>query len=147
MVQLISYLCDNFFTLAILHMRRQNTIVILSWVSLGLIFLAVMLTGFSLIRYSQMRSNYPLDLTIGDIPVGGLNSTQAAERLIRAYGIPIELVYGDSVIQVSPTSIGFSLNLETMLAAADLQRTRRGFWEDFWNYLWNSLPRPQPVPL
>ena len=107
MVQLISYLCDNFFTLAILHMRRQNTIVILSWVSLGLIFLAVMLTGFSLIRYSQMRSNYPLDLTIGNIPVGGLNSTQAAERLIRAYGIPIEMVYGDSVIQCS-FIIGYS---------------------------------------
>ena len=57
------------------------------------------------------------------------------------------MVYGDSVIQVSPTSIGFSLNLETMLAAADIQRIRRGFWEDFWNYLWNSLPKPQPVPL
>ena len=128
-------------------MKRQNTIAILSWISLGLIFLAVMLTGFQLIRYSQMRSNYPLDLTIGDIPVGGLNSTQAAERLIRAYGIPIELVYGDSLIQVSPISIGFSLNLETMLAAADIQRIRRGFWEDFWNYMWNSLPKPQPVPL
>ena len=128
-------------------MNRRNTITILSWLSLGLIFLSFMLTGFQLIRYSQMRSNYPLDLTIGDIPVGGLNSTQAAERLIRAYGIPIEMVYGDSVVQVSPNSIGFSLNLETMLAAADLQRTRRGFWEDFWNYLWNSLPRPQPVPL
>ena len=128
-------------------MKRQNTIVILSWVSLGLIFLAFMLTGFQLIRYSQMRANYPLDLTIGDIPVGGLNSTQAAERLIRAYGIPIEMVYGDAVIQVSPSSIGFSLNLETMLAAADIQRIRRGFWEDFWNYIWNSLPKPQPVPL
>ncbi len=128
-------------------MKRQNTIAILSWISLGLIFIAFMLAGFQLIRYSQMRSNYPLDLTIGDIPVGGLNSTQAAERLIRAYGIPIELVYGDSVIQVSPSSIGFSLNLETMLAAADIQRIRRGFWEDFWNYLWNSLPKPQPVPL
>ena len=128
-------------------MKRQNTIAILSWISLGLIFISFMLTGFQLIRYSQMRSNYPLDLTIGDIPVGGLNSTQAAERLIRAYGIPIELVYGDSVIQVSPSSIGFSLNLETMLAAADIQRIRRGFWEDFWNYLWNSLPKPQPVPL
>ena len=128
-------------------MRKRNTLVILSWVSLGLIFLAFMLAGFSLIRYSQMRANFPLDLTIGDIPVGGLNSTQAAERLIRAYGIPIEMVYGDSVIQVSPSSIGFSLNLETMLAAADLQRIRRGFWEDYWNYLWNSLPKPQPVPL
>ena len=103
-------------------MRSRNTLAILSWVSLGLIFLSFVLTGFQLIRYSQMRSNYPLDLTIGNIPVGGLNSTQAAERLIRAYGIPIEMVYGDSVIQVSPTSIGFSLNLETMLAAADLQR-------------------------
>ena len=128
-------------------MKRQNTIAILSWISLGLVFISFMLAGFQLIRYSQMRSNYPLDLTIGDIPVGGLNSTQAAERLIRAYGIPIEMVYGDSVIQVSPSSIGFSLNLETMLAAADIQRIRRGFWEDFWNYLWNSLPKPQPVPL
>ncbi len=128
-------------------MKQRSTISILSWISLGLLFAAFMLTGFQLMRYSQMRSNYPLDLTIGDIPVGGLNATEAGERLIRAYGIPIEIVYGDSVIQVSPNAIGFSLNLETMLAAADLQRVRRGFWEDFWNYLWNTLPKPNPVPL
>ena len=128
-------------------MKQRSTIAILSWVSLGLLFIAFMLTGFQLMRYSQMRSNYPLDLTIGDVPVGGLDSTEAAERLTRAYGIPIEIVYGDAVIQGSPSAIGFSLILETMLAAADLQRVRRGFWEDFWNYIWNTLPKPSPVPL
>lgn len=128
-------------------MNRKNTIAILSWLSLGLIFLSVVLTGFQLIQFSRMRANYPLDLMIGGVPCGGLSSEGAASRLRQAYGIPIELEYGNSLIQVSPNSIGFSLNLETMLAAADIQRIRRSFWEDFWNYIWNSMPSPSPVPL
>ena len=128
-------------------MKKSNTIGILSWVSLGLIFLSFVLLGFSLINYSSMRSNYPIGLVIGGVPCGGLTPTEAGERLTRAYGIPIELVYGGSVIHVSPNSVGFSLNLETMLAAADMQRVQRGFWHDFWAYIWNTLPAPNPVPL
>jgi hypothetical protein len=128
-------------------MRRRNTLAVFRGIALFLIFLAVLLTGFQLIRYSRMRSTLPPGLTIGNVPVGGLNSTQAGERLVQAYGIPIELIYGNALIQVRPSSVGFSINLETMLAAADLQRITQNFWTGFWSYLWNTLPPPEPVPL
>ncbi len=128
-------------------MRKRNTLSILRWVSLSLIFIAIAVLGIELVLFSRIRANLPLDLTIADVPVGGLTSSQAGERLIQAYGVPIELVYGTSQIQVSPASIGFSLNLETMLAAADLQRNTQNFWVAFMGYLWNTPSEPLPVPL
>ncbi len=128
-------------------MRRRNSLGILRWASLILIFISVFLLGIELILYSRVRSAFPPGLTVGGVPVGGLNATEAGARLVQAYGIPIELVYSNSLIQVRPSSVGFSINLETMLAAADMQRIRQNFWSGFWNFLWNALPPPQPVPL
>lgn len=81
------------------------------------------------------------------MPVGGLNQESAAERLVQAYGVPVELRYGDAVIQVKPQVVGFELKLDEMLAAADLQRITQPFWSAFWDYLWNQLPTPKSVPL
>ncbi len=128
-------------------MKKRNSVAILRWLSLILIFTTVLLLGLELILYSRMRSTFPSSLTMGGVPVGGLNATQAGERLVQAYGIPIELVYGNSIIQVRPSAIGFTLNLDTMLAAADIQRIKQEFWIGFWNFLWNTLPEPTPVPL
>lgn len=128
-------------------MRRRNTFGILRWVALILIFISFFLLGIQLIRYSRVRATLPPGLIVGGVPVGGLTSAQAGERLIQAYGIPIEMIYNNSLIQVRPSSVGFTINLETMLAAADLQRITQNFWSGFWSYLWNTLPVPQPVPL
>lgn len=81
------------------------------------------------------------------MPVGGLNQESAAERLVQAYGVPVELRYGDAVIQVKPQVVGFELKLDEMLAAADLQRITQPFWSAFWDYLWNQLLTPKSVPL
>ena len=128
-------------------MRRRNTFGFLRWVALILIFISFFLLGIQLIRYSRVRATFPPGLVVGGVPVGGMTSTQAGEKLIQAYGIPIEMIYGNSLIQVRPSSVGFTINLETMLAAADLQRITQSFWSGFWSYLWNTLPVPQPVPL
>jgi hypothetical protein len=76
-------------------MKKRNSVAILRWLSLILIFTTVLLLGLELILYSRMRSTFPSSLTMGGVPVGGLNATQAGERLVQAYGIPIELVYGN----------------------------------------------------
>ncbi len=128
-------------------MAKRNSVAILRWVALFLIFVAVFLMGLQLIFYSRMRSNLPPGLTVGNVPVGGLTAAQAGERLVQAYGIPIEIVYGNAVIQVRPSAVGFSLHLDAMLAAADLQRITQNFWSGFWQFLWNTLPSPNPVPL
>lgn len=128
-------------------MRKRSSLLVLRWMALVLIFLAVLLTGITLVRYSRIRSSFPPGMVIAGVPVAGLNQQQAAERLVQAYGVPVELHYGNAVIQLRPSVVGFKLDLESMLAAADLQRITQPFWSAFWDYLWNRLPTPSEVPL
>jgi beta-lactamase class A len=119
----------------------------LRWLSLFFIFCAVILTTLQLVSFSRVRTNYPEGMIIAQIPVGGLDRQKAAERLLQAYGIPVEVHYADAVVQIKPATIDFTLDLDNMLAAADLQRVNQPFWSGFWDSLWN---RPEPnsqVPL
>jgi len=119
----------------------------LRWISAFLLLAALILTAFQLVQYSRMRANLPTGLKIAGVPVGGLDRQQAAERLLEAYSIPVELIYNQAVIHLDPTIIDFQLDLEGMLAAADLQRTQSLFWEGFWDYLWGRLETPTDIPL
>jgi beta-lactamase class A len=86
-------------------------------------------------------------MTIAGVPVSGQDRQDAAQRLLEAYNIPIVLRFDDQNIQLTPTIVGFELDLESMLAAADLERTRTPFWEAFWDYLWGRVPPPAEIPL
>ena len=96
---------------------------ILRLVSIGLILAAVALLFFQMVAYSSQRSRMPVGLTIAGVSVGGLDQTEAVERLLQTYSTPVELHYGDQIILLSPASVGFTLDTEVMLAAAELMRT------------------------
>ncbi len=36
-------------------------------------------------------------MTIAEVPVGGLDRQEAAQRLLEAYSLPVELVYDDQI--------------------------------------------------
>lgn len=101
----------------------------------------------ALVRYSRVRANFPTGLQIAAVPVGGLDRQQAAQRLMQAYDLPIEVVYNDAVIQIHPSLIDFQLDLDSMLAAAEQQRTGELFWQGFWEYLWGRASAPEDIPL
>lgn len=128
-------------------MNSRRSFSFLRWIALALVFIAVLLTVFNLIGYSRIRGNFPPGMKIANVPVGGLERQKAAERLVQAYGVPIELRYNDALIQVKPAVIGFDLDLENMLSAADLQRVNQPFWSGFWEYLWNQQPSTADIPL
>jgi len=86
-------------------------------------------------------------MTIGNVPVGGLDPQSAAQRLLQVYALPVEIHYGDAVIDLDPGLIGFQLDTESMLAAADLQRTGASFWGGYWDYLWNRRSPVRQIPL
>jgi hypothetical protein len=87
-------------------------------------------------------------MTIAAIPVGGLDRAASAQRLLEVYqATPLEFQYGENRIQVNPSVAEFDLDLESMLAAADLARSRQPFWVEFWNYLWGRSPSPADIPL
>jgi hypothetical protein len=108
---------------------------------------ALALTFVELVLYSQQRSRMPLGLSVGGVPIGGLTQTLAAERLAQTYSNPIELYYGDELILLTPSSIGFQLDTEAMLAAAELQRSGTDFWPGFWDFLWNRPGDRENIPV
>ena len=128
-------------------MKLRGSSLFLRGVSLVFILLAAILVVFQLIQYSVSRSNYPTDMTIAGVPVGGLDPQAAAQRLLQVYSSPIEIHYGEAVIDLEPALIGFQADTESMLAAADLQRTGAPFWSGFWDYLWNRPSPTNQVPL
>lgn len=129
-------------------MNRRRSSPSLRWISLILILAAVILTVFQLARFSRLRANFPEGMTIGGIPVGGLDRAASAQRILEAYtAAPVELHYGESVIQISPSVAEFKVDLESMLAAADQARSQRPFWIDFWDFLWGRAERAYDIPL
>ncbi len=128
--------------------NRRSAFYPLRWISVIFLLLAVILTVVELVRYSRIRSNFPPGMVIAGIQVGGLDTQQANERLLQAYtAVPVEVRYRDAVIQIKPSTVDFKLDIESMMAAADLERVRQPFWSGFWDFLWNRFPVPTPVPL
>ena len=109
--------------------------------------IAVVLTVFQLVRFSRVRSFFPAGLEIAGVPVGGLNRTQSAARILEAYSTPITLHFNESQIQLNPAVVDFQPDVEAMLAAADLERTQQPFWAEFWDFLWGRTTNPRAVPL
>ncbi|RPJ24428.1 MAG: hypothetical protein EHM33_17905 [Chloroflexi bacterium] len=128
-------------------MRNRSSVPILRGISIAILSIAIVLTIVALIGYSRQRNNYPRGMTIAGVPVGGVNPQIASERVLQVYSSPIEVQYGEAIIHVDPSVVGFELDMDSMIAAADLERTGGSFWGGFWNYLWNRDPASVEVPL
>lgn len=129
------------------NLRTRTPFSALRWLSLVFVLLGVILSTLQLVSFSRIWADFPGGLTIAKVPVGLLDRQQAAQRLLETYSVPVELHYGEAVIQMSPSVVGFELNLESMLAAADQERTRVPFWTAFWNYLWGTPSTQTNIPL
>jgi beta-lactamase class A len=125
----------------------RDSSFVLRWVSLLFLAAALVLAVIELVSYSRTRNSYPANLTIAGVPVGGVSPEIAAQRILQVYTTPVEIQYAGAIIHLDPTVVGFQLNTESMLAAADLQRTGSSFWTGFWDYLWNRDQQTQDVPL
>lgn len=129
------------------NVRNRNTNTILRGLSIVFLIAAFVLAVLSLISYSRQRNGYPAGMTIAGVPVDGLSPAEASQRLLEVYTSPIEAKYDDAVFHIDPGAVGFSIDIETMLAAADLTRTGGSFWGGFWDYLWNAAPPETQIPL
>jgi beta-lactamase class A len=127
-------------------MRRLG-LTITRGLSIVLVVLTAVLIVIQLISYSRIRANLPMGSVIGNVPVGGLDRQAAADRLVKTFSIPVEIRYNQALIQLRPSAIGFELDLENMLTAADQQRINQPFWIGFWDFLWGRYARPDPIPL
>lgn len=128
-------------------MRNRSSVPILRGISIAILSIALVLGVVALIGYSRQRNNYPRGMKIAGVSVGGVDPQIASERVLQVYSSPIEVQYSESIIHVDPSVVGFELDMDSMIAAADLERTGGSFWGGFWSYLWNRDPSPVEVPL
>ncbi len=128
-------------------MKNRGPFSALRIISFGLLLIAVILTTVELARFSRVRANLPAGLKIAEIPVGGLTRQEAAQRLLEVYSTHVELRYDGASIQLDPAVVDFKINVESMLAAADVARIERIFWQEYWDYLWGRNTTPSSVPL
>ncbi|MDF1500299.1 MAG: serine hydrolase [Anaerolineales bacterium] len=126
---------------------RRNGFDLQRWVSIFLLLAAAALFFIELVSYSRERTRLPDLLTVAGIPVGGITPAEAMERLLQAYSTPVELSYDDESMLLMPASVGFRLDTDVMIAAAERERTDTPFWEGFWDFLWNRPGDPASVPL
>ncbi|MEW5941197.1 MAG: serine hydrolase [Chloroflexota bacterium] len=128
-------------------MRNRNTPLILRGASVLFLSVAVILTAVTLVGYSRQRDSYPPGMTIAGVPVGGVDPQTAKQRVLQVYTTPVVVQYAGATILVDPSLVGFQIDMDAMLAAADLSRTGSSFWGGFWDYLWNRQPPPANIPL
>jgi hypothetical protein len=117
------------------------------WFSIATMLATAMLVLYELVSYSRDQTLIPRGITIADIPVGGMNSQEASQMLLQVYNQPIEVHYGSNVFYITPSQVGFSLDVASMMAAVDAYQTQLPTWEGFWAYLWNSPSQSHIIPI
>lgn len=128
-------------------MNRRRSFSVVRIVSVGLLLFALILAAVQLVRFSRVRTYMPAGLIVAGVPVGGLDRAQANQRLIEVYAIPVELRYGDAVIYLDPEVVDFTLEVDSMLSMASMERNQKQFWTDFWDYLWGKTTYPSQIPI
>lgn len=128
--------------------RRRVRLPLLELISAGMLLAALLLFVVELVDFSQQRDALRSDITVAQIPVGGLTPTEAQARWEAAYMQPIVLNYRGSPIVLDPVAVGFRVNSQVMLAEALAQSSdETNFWLSFWNYLWRRPAAPANIPL
>jgi beta-lactamase class A len=126
---------------------RRNGSNIQRWISIAFLLAAAGLFFYELLAYSRDRALLPDQLTIAGISVGNTTQSEARERLLQTFSTPVELFYDDQRILLNPANVGFRLDTDVMLAAAELERTEKSFWTGFWDFLWNRPGEVVRIPL
>ncbi len=116
--------------------RKRRGLPIVRIMSVLMILGALGLFVFYLVRFSQQPDKLPADVSVAGVSVGGLSKREALTQLVAAYQKPVILYYAQNPIQLDPTTVGFTVNGESMLASASAVGDLSGsFWSRFLTYL------------
>lgn len=117
------------------------------WVLLSLL---LVLGGFLLYRGFQWRlarNELPPGSTIAGVDVSGLTLEEASEEVSSAYERPVYLYHRDEHIELEPRNVGFQLDGDGMIAAAQRQLDLREAWISFAAFTLDRPLQPVKVPL
>ncbi len=127
-------------------MKRSSS-NILSWISAAFLIAAIITIFYELVSYSRMRAVNPDTMVVAGVPIGGMDRQESSAFLVQVFGNDVELMHGEERILLSPAAVGFRLDTEVMIAAAEEQRSESAFWQGFWDFLWDRPGEEITIPL
>lgn len=99
--------------------------------------------------YFLERQKLPLGATIADVSVEYLTLIEASEKVAEVYGRPVIInseIAGERV-EVSPSELGFEMDLASMVEDAEAQHNSMEWWVGYLGYLLQQPIDPITVPL
>src|SRR5690606_24178069 len=129
-------------------MNRRSSPGAGQWFTVTILVAATVFLLIKLFQYASLRGNYPTGLTVAGVDVGGRSRDEATNVLTNRYiEAPVLIYHGQDRFEISPADAEFELDLDTMLSAADIERTQQDFWAGFWGFLWGTPVEVSPVEL
>lgn len=120
-------------------MRESKSFrIILSFFSVLFIALSIVIFVSERRSYVIKTNIYPQGSSINGVPLGGLDRSQAAERLNSVFSLPIELRYNGARMQFLPAELGFSVNIEESLDELEKDNATTTYWAHLWGKPGNS---------
>lgn len=130
-------------------MRRETSLTstLIRYLLVLALLLGLAYLAYQAFLYQQQRRFLPLGTSIGEVDVGNLTPDEAKERVIAAYAQPVAVYHGEAMVQINPPDVGFTLDIDAMMAAAEQSRTQQDFWEGFAGYLLQRPLNPSTIEL
>ena len=129
-------------------MNRNSSPGLGQWITVSIMVSVSLFLLYKLYQYAGTRTDFPTGLKIGAVDVGQLDAEEAKVKLTTVYlDAPVVIYHGENKFDLMPSRAEFTLNFDTMLQNADLERTRQDFWSGFWGFLWGRPVEVNAVPL
>lgn len=78
-------------------------------------------------RYAEAQGIVPIGVTLAGLPVQGHSPQEVTDALRGLFEQPVAVYYGEERIVLRPDAVGFRVDVEAMLAAAEEQRNGWNF--------------------
>jgi beta-lactamase class A len=98
--------------------------------------------------YLSVRHNMPSGMVIAGVDVGKLSAEETAVALEKRYYTPLRLTYRQETVELDPRLVGFTLDLETMMAEAQSYIEAQDPWQGYLRFLLGqSIMEPITIEL
>ncbi|MCA9875065.1 MAG: peptidoglycan binding domain-containing protein, partial [Anaerolineales bacterium] len=116
------------------------------------LFLLLLTTGASYLAYQaflymQGRQNMPPGMTIAGLDVSGLTADETAVTLQDHYYAPVRLSYRQELVELDPQTVGFTLDMDTMLSEAQTYIDQQDVWQGYLRFLIGRTLEPITINL
>ncbi|MCL4869877.1 MAG: serine hydrolase [Anaerolineae bacterium] len=130
-------------------MRRESrfSTILIRYLLVIALLLGAAALAYQAFLYLQQRRFLPVGMTMAGVNVAGLTPEDAAAAVAQPYSQPVVVYHFENMIQIDPADVGFVLDMEAMIAAAEHIRTQEEFWPGFVSHLLQRPLNPVQVDL